>query len=107
MPRPSNWVAGLGMVAYQQINEYRQGELLAPAGRFAYQSDPEREDVTVVFVIGETARADHMGLLGYARNTTPLLAQELQLRRHAGLVVRHRHQAVVALHVRARRRGGR
>ena len=76
---PSNWVAGLGMVAYQKVNEYRQGELLAPAGRFAYQSDPEREDVTVVFVIGETARADHMGLLGYARNTTPLLAQEPNL----------------------------
>jgi glucan phosphoethanolaminetransferase (alkaline phosphatase superfamily) len=33
-------------------------------------------DLTVVFVIGETLRADHLGLNGYARQTTPLLAQE-------------------------------
>jgi len=30
----------------------------------------------MVFVVGETARADHIGLNGYARDTTPLLAQQ-------------------------------
>lgn len=30
--------------------------------------------LTVVLVIGESVRADHLGLLGYARDTTPLLA---------------------------------
>ncbi|WP_296245361.1 MULTISPECIES: phosphoethanolamine transferase [unclassified Psychrobacter] len=30
----------------------------------------------MVFVVGETARADHFGLNGYARNTTPLLAEQ-------------------------------
>lgn len=30
----------------------------------------------MVFVVGETARADHIGLNGYARDTTPLLAKQ-------------------------------
>lgn len=30
----------------------------------------------MVFVVGETARADHFGLNGYVRNTTPLLAKQ-------------------------------
>ncbi|WP_455638152.1 sulfatase-like hydrolase/transferase [Parabacteroides sp.] len=34
------------------------------------------EEVTVVFVLGESLRPDHLGLNGYERNTTPLLAKE-------------------------------
>lgn len=30
----------------------------------------------MVFVVGETVRADHIGLNGYTRNTTPLLAKQ-------------------------------
>lgn len=30
----------------------------------------------MVFVVGETVRADHIGLNGYARNTTPLLSKQ-------------------------------
>ena len=33
----------------------------------------------MVFVVGETARADHFGLNGYARNTTPLLSKRSNL----------------------------
>ena len=33
----------------------------------------------MVFVVGETARADHFGLNGYTRNTTPLLAKRSNL----------------------------
>ena len=33
----------------------------------------------MVFIIGETTRWDHMGILGYNRNTTPKLAQEKNL----------------------------
>ena len=33
----------------------------------------------MVFVIGETARADHFGLNGYTRNTTPLLSKQSNL----------------------------
>lgn len=34
------------------------------------------EKMTVVLVIGESLRPDHMGLNGYKRNTTPLLSKE-------------------------------
>lgn len=37
------------------------------------------DDTYVVFIIGETTRWDHMGILGYGRNTTPKLAQEKNL----------------------------
>ncbi len=37
------------------------------------------DDTYVVFIIGETTRWDHMGILGYNRNTTPKLAQEKNL----------------------------
>ena len=33
----------------------------------------------MVFVVGETARADHFGLNGYERNTTPLLSKQSDL----------------------------
>ena len=33
------------------------------------------EDITVVLVIGESARADHFGINGYSRDTTPELAK--------------------------------
>lgn len=77
---PSNWIAGLGMVGYHEFTEYWQPHpLFDPAKHFTYLIDPERADTTVIFVIGETTRSDHVGLLGYERNTTPLLAQEKQL----------------------------
>lgn len=34
------------------------------------------EDVTVVFVLGESLRPDHLGVNGYRRNTTPFLSKE-------------------------------
>lgn len=34
------------------------------------------EEATVVFVLGESLRPDHLGLNGYERNTTPLLSAE-------------------------------
>ncbi|WP_010199351.1 phosphoethanolamine--lipid A transferase [Psychrobacter sp. PAMC 21119] len=33
----------------------------------------------MVFVVGETVRADHIGLNGYTRNTTPLLAKQADI----------------------------
>ncbi len=38
----------------------------------------------MVFVIGETTRWDHMGILGYDRDTTPKLAQEKNLVAYRG-----------------------
>lgn len=39
----------------------------------------EEEELTVVVVLGESLRPDHLGLNGYARNTTPLLSKERSL----------------------------
>lgn len=77
---PSNWIAAAGMVAYHQYHEHWFPlTLLDPATTFKYVPDPARADTTVIFVIGETARSDHMQLFGYERETTPLLSQEKNL----------------------------
>ncbi|MFO1241684.1 MAG: sulfatase-like hydrolase/transferase [Rickettsiales bacterium] len=39
----------------------------------------ENDDLTIIFVMGESARGDHFGLNGYARQTTPLLSKEMHL----------------------------
>ena len=36
----------------------------------------QTDSLVVIFVLGETVRADHLGLNGYSRNTTPLLSQQ-------------------------------
>lgn len=47
----------------------------APRPRIgAYIPHDERKPEIVVLVIGESARADHLGINGYVRNTTPRLA---------------------------------
>lgn len=38
--------------------------------------EDKNRDLTVVFVIGESLRSDHLGLNGYNRNTTPRLNEE-------------------------------
>ncbi len=77
---PTNWIAGLASYLYQQINEHNVSHLLLnPADHFTYQADSAIKDLYLVFVIGETTRWDHMGLLGYSRNTTPQLSKEKNL----------------------------
>jgi glucan phosphoethanolaminetransferase (alkaline phosphatase superfamily) len=36
----------------------------------------QTDSLTIIFVLGETVRADHLGLNGYSRNTTPLLSKQ-------------------------------
>lgn len=43
------------------------------------------DSLKVVFVLGETVRADHLGLNGYERNTTPRLSEERNLISYPGL----------------------
>ncbi len=82
---PTNWIAGLGIYLHQIVHEKTTATtLLNPATEFTYHSTPNMEDLYVVFVIGETTRGDHMGMLGYERNTTPLLAQEPNVIAFAG-----------------------
>lgn len=77
---PTNWIAGLAIYAHQLGKEKNSSkQLFDPSKQFTYQPAQSMDDLFVVFVIGETTRWDHMGLFGYARNTTPLLAQEPNL----------------------------
>ena len=77
---PSNWLAAVGLFAWTHIDESVDGnELLDPAKKFTYVAPPGIDDTYVVFVIGETTRWDHMGMLGYNRDTTPKLSKEKNL----------------------------
>lgn len=77
---PTNWLSGMGMtVANRMTVALRARQLVDPAEAFSYQEQTPLDDVTVVLVVGETTRHDHLGLLGYARDTTPRLAREADL----------------------------
>lgn len=83
---PTNWIAGVSVYLHQVITERNTAErLFNPAKHFTYQPKQSLDDLFVVFVIGETTRWDHMGMLGYSRDTTPLLAQEPNLVAMAGV----------------------
>jgi KDO II ethanolaminephosphotransferase len=69
---PSNWIASTAMVLSNQwASQYGALRKASPAQRFKYIAPAGLEDVAVVVVIGETARHDHFGMLGYRRDTTP------------------------------------
>ncbi|WP_435946833.1 kdo(2)-lipid A phosphoethanolamine 7''-transferase [Dryocola sp. BD586] len=77
---PSNWISALGLFAWAQVDESSDnGSLMNPVKKFTYVAPKDIDDTYVVFVIGETTRWDHMGILGYDRDTTPKLAQEKNL----------------------------
>lgn len=78
---PSNWLSALGLFAYTSYDEKMDSEeLLDPAKQFTYTAPAAGlDDTYVVFVIGETTRWDHMGMLGYERDTTPKLSKEKNL----------------------------
>jgi KDO II ethanolaminephosphotransferase len=77
---PSNWISALGLFAWAQIDESNDNSsLLNPAKKFTYTAPKDIDDTYMVFIIGETTRWDHMGILGYDRDTTPKLAQEKNL----------------------------
>ena len=77
---PSNWVAGLGMSASSAWDSWAsKDEKLDPAKQFQYSHSEAMDDVTLVVVIGESARSGNFGLLGYERPTTPFLAAEKNL----------------------------
>ncbi|WP_158219687.1 kdo(2)-lipid A phosphoethanolamine 7''-transferase [Ideonella sp. A 288] len=78
---PTNWLSGMAMTgANRATAAMRANQLSDPAERFTYLERSPLDHVTVVLVIGETTRHDHLGLLGYNRDTTP------RLRGEAGLV---------------------
>lgn len=77
---PSNWLSALGLFAYTQYDESRDAaDLFDPTETFTYVPPKGIDDTYVVFILGETTRWDHMGLLGYERDTTPQLSKEHNL----------------------------
>ena len=77
---PSNWVAGLGMSASSAWDNWvSKDQKTDPAAQFQYSANTLAENVILVVVIGESARSNNFGLLGYERPTTPLLVAEKSL----------------------------
>ncbi|UYA62535.1 Kdo2-lipid A phosphoethanolamine transferase EptB [Pectobacterium sp. F1-1] len=77
---PSNWLSALGLFAYTKYDEsHDSSNLFDPAQHFTYVPPKGIDDTYVIFIIGETTRWDHMGLLGYERDTTPNLSKEKNL----------------------------
>ncbi|MBT1075065.1 sulfatase-like hydrolase/transferase [Geobacter grbiciae] len=74
---PSNWLVGLGIHILNIYEEkLRSNKLFNPAKHYIYKPLPSNDDTLVVFVIGESARYDHMSLFGYERNTNEYLKAE-------------------------------
>ncbi len=77
---PSNWLSALGLFAYTRYDESQdQSTMFDPGKHFTYVPPADIDDTYVVFIIGETTRWDHMGMLGYERDTTPRLSKEKNL----------------------------
>lgn len=72
---PLNFIYAL--ITY--IAENNNSHVVASIGLDAKLDDvgtAQAKPTLLVVVVGETARADHFGINGYARNTTPLIARE-------------------------------
>ncbi|HFI5323516.1 TPA: kdo(2)-lipid A phosphoethanolamine 7''-transferase [Serratia liquefaciens] len=77
---PSNWLSALGLLTYSSYSQAEDSRnLFDPAAHFTYQPPKDVNDLYVVFVIGESARRDHMGVYGYQRDNTPNLDKEANL----------------------------
>lgn len=77
---PSNWLSGMGLLAYSSWSQAEDSRnLFDPTAHFTYQPPKDVNDLYVVFVIGESARRDHMGVYGYSRDNTPYLDKETHL----------------------------
>ena len=63
--------AGIGEIVYKILDKKHQIEPLTNKHSFKRE---EKEELTVVLIIGESARSDRFGVLGYEKNTTPLLS---------------------------------
>lgn len=70
------------MSIYSSVSQYleNRGEIASERNAFDHMpAKTSADSITVVFVIGESLRADHMQINGYHRQTTPLLSGETNL----------------------------
>ncbi|MCY1273496.1 Phosphoethanolamine transferase EptA [compost metagenome] len=74
---PSNYLnASYGYLREQLAAAHEPLRQIGTDARRAPAWQAHRRKSLTVLVIGESARADHFGILGYARDTTPLLDRE-------------------------------
>lgn len=74
---PSNWLAGLAMSLSNDYSRWRSQRTLGdPAMQFNYRPTAPLDNVVLVIVVGESVRSNNIGLLGYERQTTPLLSKK-------------------------------
>ncbi len=71
--------ANYGTAIYEYFdrfhNQLRQGKDRRSLSEFyKFQREKDPKNFNVILIIGESLRADHLGLNGYERNTTPLLS---------------------------------
>lgn len=77
---PSNWLSALGLFIYSSYSQSEDTKrLFDPAKNFTYMPPADINDLYVVFVIGESARRENMGVYGYERDNTPYLDKEKNL----------------------------
>ncbi len=77
---PTNWIVGVAMSASNTLSGWiSKGKKTDLSKIHGYASQEGMDDVTLVVVIGESARASNFGLLGYDRATTPMLLTEKNL----------------------------
>lgn len=72
---PAYPLYSLAVFAAGQTRAAHSGPLV-PIGEDARISPQDRQRELIILVVGETARADHFSLNGYARETNPLLGKE-------------------------------
>ncbi|QQZ40007.1 phosphoethanolamine--lipid A transferase [Pseudomonas sp. SK3(2021)] len=74
---PTNYIYALGKYARQSLG-IKQHLVIQPIGQDAAmsaQASAREKKSLMILVVGETARADHFSLNGYARETNPELAR--------------------------------
>ena len=80
---PNTWPFGLlqqGYAFYQQrVYLSKLGDSSRAFTFRAHQASPDKTPEVVILVIGESSRADRWSLLGYGRDTNPLLSQQSNL----------------------------
>lgn len=72
-------IARVPYVFWFAVSDYLDNRKSVETQRTTFDSTPVASDcdsITVVVVIGESLRADHLGLNGYERPTTPLLSAD-------------------------------
>ena len=75
---PYNLYLELIDIAIEHNNQQKMAEQISS---FSFGIKPQTQDSSALYilVIGEAVRYDHLGINGYERNTTPLLAEQTNL----------------------------